>query len=163
MRDPKAECARWLSQAESDLAFARYASDGRFFHQACFHAQQAAEKALEAVHYNDCARAVLGHFPVGLLARLLKSHPDLDRVRDLAAELDLFYLPTRPERPGRGDPARGVYPGPCGARCANAKKSILPVLGSDRRATEGSNHSSASISIGLRAAFLHMRQHMPPG
>jgi HEPN domain-containing protein len=95
MRDPKAECARWLSQADNDLAFARYASEGRFFHQACFHAQQAAEKALKAVHYNDGARAVLGHSAVGLLAKLLNSHPDLDRVHDLAAELDLFYIPTR--------------------------------------------------------------------
>jgi HEPN domain-containing protein len=50
---------------------------------------------LKAVHYNDGARAVLGHSAVGLLARLLESHPDLDRVRDLAAELDLFYIPTR--------------------------------------------------------------------
>jgi HEPN domain-containing protein len=47
------------------------------------------------VHYNDGARAVLGHSAVGLLAKLLNSHPDLERVHDLAAELDLFCIPTR--------------------------------------------------------------------
>ncbi len=49
MRDPKAEAARWLAQAENDLAFARYALEGGYFHQACFVAQQAAEKAMKGL------------------------------------------------------------------------------------------------------------------
>jgi HEPN domain-containing protein len=131
MRDPKAECARWLSQADNDLAFARYASEGRFFHQACFHAQQAAEKALKAVHYNDGARAVLGHSAVGLLAKLLNSHPDLDRVHDLAAELDLFiHSHPIPERPGRGNSARDVHPRPGGTRHQGCGRAAA---GSQRR------------------------------
>lgn len=36
MHDPKAEGRRWLGQAENDLAFARHALGGAFFHQVCF-------------------------------------------------------------------------------------------------------------------------------
>ena len=52
------EARRWLQAAEDDLRFARFAADGGFFAQACFHAQQAAEKAVKAVHYAGGARAV---------------------------------------------------------------------------------------------------------
>ena len=55
MHDPKAEGRRWLGQAENDLAFARHALDGAFFHH----------------------------------------HAALESLRDLAAELDLYYVPTR--------------------------------------------------------------------
>ena len=107
MRDPKAEAARWLEQAESDLAFARYASDGGFYHQACFNGQQAAEKALKALHYAAGARAVLGHSVVGLLGRLVDTDPSLESLRDGAAELDLFYVPTRyPNGLAEGSPHR---------------------------------------------------------
>jgi HEPN domain-containing protein len=95
MRDPKAEGRRWLRQAENDLAFARHALDGAFFHQVCFVAQQAGEKALKAVHFASGARTVLGHSLVGLLGRLIPEHPALESLRDLAAELDLYYVPTR--------------------------------------------------------------------
>ena len=95
MHDPKAEGRRWLGQAENDLAFARHALDGAFFHQVCFIAQQAAEKALKAAHFAGGARTVLGHSLVGLLERLIHDHAALERLRDLAAELDLYYVPTR--------------------------------------------------------------------
>ena len=45
MHDPKAEGRRWLGQAENNLAFARYALGGAFFHHVCFIAQQASEVA----------------------------------------------------------------------------------------------------------------------
>ena len=54
------EAGRWLQAAEDDLRFARFAANGGFFAQACFFAQQAAEKAVKAVHYAGGARAVLG-------------------------------------------------------------------------------------------------------
>lgn len=95
MHDPRAEGRRWLEQAENDLAFARHALAGEFFHQVCFIAQQAAEKALKAAHFTGGARTVLGHSVVGLLARLVSEHPDLEPLRDVAAELDLYYIPTR--------------------------------------------------------------------
>jgi len=95
MHDPKAEGRRWLDQADNDLEFARYAYQGKFFHQVCFVAHQCAEKALKSLHYAAGARSVVGHSVVGLLARLIEKHPDLDVLQDLAAELDLYYIPTR--------------------------------------------------------------------
>lgn len=46
MRDPRREAQRWMTQAEVDLAAARHLAVG-FASLACFHAQQAAEKAPE--------------------------------------------------------------------------------------------------------------------
>jgi HEPN domain-containing protein len=45
--------------------------------------------------YARGARAVIGHSVAGLLSRLTHAHPELEALRDLAAELDLFYIPTR--------------------------------------------------------------------
>lgn len=43
----------WLARARSDLAFARLPlPEGAFYEDLCFHAQQAAEKALKAVYQN---------------------------------------------------------------------------------------------------------------
>jgi HEPN domain-containing protein len=95
MHDPKAEGERWLDQAENDLAFARHAYTGEFFHQVCFVAHQCAEKALKAVLYTAGARSVIGHSAAGLLARLVTDHPGLLALQDLTAELDLYYIPTR--------------------------------------------------------------------
>lgn len=39
----------WLRQADNDLAMATYAVDGGFHAQACYHASQAAEKALKGI------------------------------------------------------------------------------------------------------------------
>ena len=44
MWDSAAEARRWWRQAENDLAFARVALRERFYAQACFVAQQTAEK-----------------------------------------------------------------------------------------------------------------------
>jgi len=95
MHDPRTEGARWLDQAENDLAFARYALQGEFYHQVCFAAQQCVEKALKSVLYSEGARNVIGHSAVGLLGRLIPNHPKLDPLRDHAAELDLYYIPSR--------------------------------------------------------------------
>ena len=61
MWDSAAEANRWWLQAENDLAFARVALRERFFAQACFVAQQPAEKAVKAIAYGLGERVVLGH------------------------------------------------------------------------------------------------------
>ena len=62
---------------------------------ACFHSQQAAEKALKAVLYSQGARVVLGH-AVRELARQCEAHdPSFGNVLADAALLDQFYIPTR--------------------------------------------------------------------
>jgi HEPN domain-containing protein len=43
--ESREEAARWLAAAREDLAASRYTATGEFHAAACFHAQQAAEKA----------------------------------------------------------------------------------------------------------------------
>jgi HEPN domain-containing protein len=61
MNDPHANAQRWLASGDEDLAYSRHAAAGGFHAPACFHAQQAAEKAVKALHYARGARAVIGH------------------------------------------------------------------------------------------------------
>lgn len=93
MNDPARTARRWLETARQDLAFARHAADAGFHAPACFHAHQAAEKAMKAVHYARGARAVYGHGIRQLIERL--DEPDLGGLLPGARELDLLYLPTR--------------------------------------------------------------------
>jgi HEPN domain-containing protein len=95
MRDPKGEGRRWLAQAENDLKFAQHALEGEFYHQVCFVAHQCSEKALKAILYAGGARNVIGHSVAGLLARLAADHRLPASLHDHAAELDLYYIPTR--------------------------------------------------------------------
>jgi HEPN domain-containing protein len=95
MRDPKAEAQRWLASAREDLSYARYAASGGHHAPACFHAQQAAEKAVKAMHYLQGARAVLGHTVRALIQSLDPRSAALEGLLDAARELDLFYVPTR--------------------------------------------------------------------
>ncbi|MBW2263452.1 MAG: HEPN domain-containing protein [Deltaproteobacteria bacterium] len=95
MHDPAAEAARWMDQAENDLEFARYALEGGYHHQVCFLCHQASEKAIKSVLFGDGARTVIGHSLVGLIDKLSRDRATLAALRDGAAELDLFYIPTR--------------------------------------------------------------------
>lgn len=89
------EARRRLDTAEEDLRCARHDAAGGFFAQACFGAQQAAEKAVKAVHFAGGARAIIGHSVRGLIDRLESRVPALDALRDEARELDLCYIPAR--------------------------------------------------------------------
>jgi HEPN domain-containing protein len=82
----------WLRQAVRDLEQAR-ASQAEGRHEwACFAAQQAAEKAVKAVHLAKGQEA-WGH----VVARLIKSLPVgfPPELIEKAKVLDNFYLPTR--------------------------------------------------------------------
>ena len=103
----RAEARRWLAAARDDLAYAQHAADGGFHAPACFHAQQAAEKAVKAVHYGRGAKAVLGHSVRSLIEALSPREPALDDQRDAARELDLFYITSRyPNGLEAGTPAQ---------------------------------------------------------
>ena len=95
MKRAKAEAGRWLAQAESDLGFAELGLREGFFAQSCFVCQQAAEKALKALHYLGGARVVLGHSLVELLDPLVTEHAGLTDLREVAQQLDQYYIPTR--------------------------------------------------------------------
>jgi HEPN domain-containing protein len=87
------EAGRWLAAAREDLAASQHTAAGGFHAPACVHAQQAAEKAVKAVHFARAARAVLGHSVRKLIAAL-PSSPLADFLSS-ARELDLLYIPAR--------------------------------------------------------------------
>lgn len=63
--------ADWLRHAESDLALAKVAADGAILYETlCFHAQQAAEKAIKAVLVSRGIVPPRSH-NLGMLADLL--------------------------------------------------------------------------------------------
>lgn len=95
MRDSRAEAQRWLRQAENDLAFAELALREGFFSQACFIAQQTAEKAVKSLAYGSGERVVLGHSLVELTSRLGLAFPELEKLREQAGLLDQYYVATR--------------------------------------------------------------------
>jgi HEPN domain-containing protein len=95
MRDSAAEASRWLRQAENDLAFAELALREAFYAQACFMAQQTAEKALKSLSYGQGERLVLGHSIVELAGRLASAMPEVGRLREQAGQLDQYYVATR--------------------------------------------------------------------
>ncbi|MGH7311349.1 MAG: HEPN domain-containing protein [Candidatus Rokuibacteriota bacterium] len=93
--EPGREGRRWLAQAENDLAFATLASRERFFAQACFNAQQAAEKALKAFLYARGAEQVLGHSVADLIVECARLDGVFAGLQGRVAALDQFYVATR--------------------------------------------------------------------
>ena len=49
MNAPRLEARRWFQEAQADLAVVRTLRDAEHHAAACFHSQQAAEKALKAL------------------------------------------------------------------------------------------------------------------
>ena len=106
MNDARANADRWLAAARDDLDSARYLASGGRHAPACFFAQQAAEKAVKAIHYRQGARSVIGHSVRVLVEKLSPRVATLDALIDAARELDLFYVPTRyPNGLDSGTPA----------------------------------------------------------
>lgn len=81
----------WFRQAELDLAAARDVGKAGHHDWACFAAQQAAEKAVKALHESEGTEA-WGHSVVELL-RGLTGVPA--NVLDAAKALDKHYIPAR--------------------------------------------------------------------
>jgi HEPN domain-containing protein len=84
----------WLSQATRDLEQAEDSRRAGRHEWACFAAQQAAEKAVKALHLH-LGQEAWGH----VVARLLQELPDTIRVPAELVEkgrvLDSFYIPPR--------------------------------------------------------------------
>jgi HEPN domain-containing protein len=85
----------WLRQAQDDYRFGRAALTGRFHAQACFIAQQVAEKAVKAVHYKLSGSPVIGHSVQALLKRLNARAQVTGELVTLGGELDQYYVSTR--------------------------------------------------------------------
>jgi len=83
----------WLRQADHDLSVARTMQEAAHYDWSCFAAQQAAEKALKALYQHHHAEG-WGHALDLLIEGLLRNEPELAPLRDIAKELDKFYIPT---------------------------------------------------------------------
>ncbi|RLG44972.1 MAG: DNA-binding protein [Thermoproteota archaeon] len=84
----------WLRQALRDLELAEEALRGGFYEWTCFASQQAAEKAVKALHQKLGAE-VWGHSVSRLLAVLPKQHEPPRQLIDKAKELDQHYILAR--------------------------------------------------------------------
>lgn len=84
----------WFKQAIRDLEQAVRSEEDGFYEWACFTAQQAAEKAVKALHLK-LGQEAWGH----VVAKLLKSLPPPINVPEELVEkaqiLDGFYIPPR--------------------------------------------------------------------
>jgi HEPN domain-containing protein len=94
----RAEALRWLQTAQNDYEAAVILSANNKYSLSCFHAQQAAEKAIKALFYS------IGEDPWGhSISKLLllftekrtKFSKQLSALEDGAKRLDQFYIPTR--------------------------------------------------------------------
>ena len=92
------EAIRWLSTAEDDNDSAVILKENGKFAHACFHAQQAGEKALKAIWYFADADP-WGHSIKKLIEDLnsvdLKLYQRLESLTRMGLVLDRFYIPTR--------------------------------------------------------------------
>lgn len=84
----------WLNQARRDLEHARQSIALGHFEWSCFAAQQAAEKAVKALHFHQ-GTVVWGHSIFELLDGLPEDQHPADDLLDLARMLDRFYIPPR--------------------------------------------------------------------
>ncbi|MBN2090124.1 HEPN domain-containing protein [candidate division KSB1 bacterium] len=92
--------ADWLARAKGDLALARIQlPEDAFFEDLCYHAQQAAEKAIKAVYVYRQIKFNYIHDLSELLNGLKKHDIEIPPEVDAAAELTVFAWEAR-------------YPGP---------------------------------------------------
>ena len=91
---PGREARRWFGEAVLDLEAARLLRDAGKHHLACFHSQQAAEKALKGFLYGQGETIVTGHSIHRLRKLAARYAPELDSLAE-ARVLDAYYIPPR--------------------------------------------------------------------
>lgn len=84
----------WFRQAVRDLEQAEDARQADRHEWACFAAQQAAEKAIKALHLH-LGQEAWGHVVARLLRELPEEVPVPTELIEQAQVLDNFYIPTR--------------------------------------------------------------------
>jgi HEPN domain-containing protein len=133
------EAARWFEDALEDL---RVAEDLEAGHPSasCFHAQQAAEKAVKAALYLNGVE-VRGHSILMLVEKLEEvTSYKLDEIYDDARLLDRHYAPPRYPNlhPGISLPSHRLYSRGDAERCIGSARRIMNSM---RRFLEGSENS----------------------
>ncbi|MCX5890959.1 MAG: HEPN domain-containing protein [Deltaproteobacteria bacterium] len=84
----------WFNQAVRDLEQAQDSQKAGRHEWACFAAQQAAEKAVKALHLH-LAQEAWGHVIAKLLQELPESVQVSENLLEKARVLDNFYIPAR--------------------------------------------------------------------
>lgn len=89
------EAQRWLAEAEEDVAVARVLMESRHFSHACFHAQQAGEKAMKSLLCLCNVEEPWGHSVSKLIEEGSTYDPALMDLFQAGTILDRYYIPTR--------------------------------------------------------------------
>ena len=84
----------WFKQTNRDLEHATEAAQNRKYEWACFAAQQAAEKAVKALHLS-LGQEAWGHMVSRLLRELPENVEVTEELIDKGRALDNFYIPAR--------------------------------------------------------------------
>jgi HEPN domain-containing protein len=125
---PTATAARWLHQATDDHAAGQALAAAGFHAQACFLAQQCAEKTLKALLYADGAAQVLGYSVRRLCDDVADAHPDLAEHCGQWSDLDQYYILTRyPDALPDGTPAELYQARHSAAALATAASAVRMV------------------------------------
>ena len=95
MKPGREAALRWLRQAEHDLAIARGHWERGDYSDACFMAEQAAQKALKAFLIGHGHRSVPIHSVAQLAERCAQIDPAFTVHMTSGRVLDQYYIPTR--------------------------------------------------------------------
>jgi len=95
MKPGREAALRWLRQAEHDLSIARGHQERGDFSDACFMAEQAAQKALKAFLIGHGHRSVPIHSVAQLAERCAQIDPSFTVHVTAGRVLDQYYIPTR--------------------------------------------------------------------
>lgn len=95
MKHPSEELNRWLKQAEHDLAAANIDLGNKFFSDACYSAEQAAQKALKGYLYFKGSPLVWKHSVKELISECVGYDKTFSQLVDAGKILDQYYIPTR--------------------------------------------------------------------
>lgn len=119
------EAMRWLKQGERDLSAAAVLRDKEFYESACFHAQQASEKALKSLLFMKGYRTVVTHSTRELYREVKKLIPKFKDLNKASIELDKHYIPPRyPDAFPSGSPFE-YYTKEDADKCIKYAESIL--------------------------------------
>ncbi len=121
----KEEAMRWLNQAERDLGAATVLQEKEFYESACFHAQQASEKALKSLLFMKGQRTVVTHSTRELYREVKKIFREFKDLGRASMELDKHYIPPRyPDAFPSGSPYE-YYTREDADKCIKYAESIL--------------------------------------
>jgi len=96
MNDPltNSDRQKWLKFSDEDLKAADATLDGGVFSAACFHAQQAVEKAIKAILLTKPGRVPRDHSLLRL-TEMSENKELFEKHKEELEFLDKFYVPTR--------------------------------------------------------------------